>query len=74
MALTTEFVLIGLLAVVFSLDAIYGLYILQYVYRKSTNHQAVDNLIDENESNEVVDVQEVKENKNVNKLFRKGWK
>jgi len=65
----------ALLATTFSIDAIYGLYILQYVYRKNINHQTNDNLIEQNESGEKVEIQEtVKENKKVNKLFRKGWK
>jgi len=75
LALTTGYVLINLLAIAFSVDAMYGLYILQYVYRKSTNHQTIDNLIDEKESTENIEFDETtKEDKKVRKIFRKGWK
>jgi hypothetical protein len=74
LACTTANVFMIGLAVVFSLDALYGLYILQYVYSKSTNHQTIDNLIEDKETSENIEVQEEKENKNVNKIFRKGWK
>ena len=50
--MTTGYVLIGLLAIAFTIDALCGLYILQYVYRKGVNHQVADNLIDEKESDE----------------------
>jgi hypothetical protein len=75
LALTTGYLLIALLAIAFTLDAVYGLYILQYVYKKSTNHQTVDNLIDENEETENIEFDErINEDKKVKKIFRKGWK
>jgi len=75
LAYTTGFTLVAILASIFTIDAIYGLYILQYVYTNNMQHQTVESLIEDGDSTKKVSKSVVmKENKNVNKIFRKGWK
>lgn len=49
LAVTTGSLLMALLAMSFTIDAIYGLYTLQYVYRKMTNGQVIHSLIEDKE-------------------------